>query len=72
MHRDDVEHHPLGLVAALAEGLDDLQALGDLLALRVRVVSRISSRSVSAQAVDVEVLEQLADRLGAHAASNAS
>jgi hypothetical protein len=33
MHRDDRQHHPLGLVAAVAEGLDDLQALGDLLAL---------------------------------------
>src|SRR5690349_19772737 len=32
-HRDDGEHHPLGPVAALAERLDDLQALGDLLAL---------------------------------------
>ena len=28
-----VEHHPLGLVAGLAERLDDLEALGDLLAL---------------------------------------
>ena len=32
-HRDDREHHPLGPVAALAEGLDDLEALDDLLAL---------------------------------------
>ena len=34
-HRDDRQHHPLGLVAALAERLDDLQALRDLLALRL-------------------------------------
>jgi hypothetical protein len=27
-HRDHVEDHPLGLVARLAEGVDDLQALG--------------------------------------------
>ena len=31
--RDDVQHHPLGLVARLAERLDHLEALGDLLAL---------------------------------------
>ena len=34
-HRDDRQHHPLGLVAALAERLDDLEALRDLLALRL-------------------------------------
>jgi hypothetical protein len=34
-HRDDREHHPLGAVAALAEGLDDLEALGVLLPLRL-------------------------------------
>ena len=34
-HRDHREHHPLGAVAALAERLDDLEALGDLLALRL-------------------------------------
>ena len=28
--RDDVEDHPLGPVAALAEGLDDLEPLGRL------------------------------------------
>ena len=32
-HRDHREHHPLGAVAALAERLDDLEALGELLAL---------------------------------------
>ena len=31
--RDHFEHHPLGLVARLAEGVDDLEALGELLAL---------------------------------------
>jgi hypothetical protein len=34
-HRDDREHHPLGAVAALAERLDDLEALRELLALRL-------------------------------------
>src|SRR6185312_7475504 len=34
-HRDDRQHHPLGLVATLAERLDDLEALRDLLALRL-------------------------------------
>src|SRR4029078_28535 len=34
-HRDDREHHPVGAVAALAERLGDLQALDDLLGLRL-------------------------------------
>jgi hypothetical protein len=32
-HRDHLQHHPLRLVARLLEGVDHLQALGDLLAL---------------------------------------
>ena len=37
-HRNDVQDHPLGLVARLAEGLHDLQALGVLLPLLRRVL----------------------------------
>ena len=51
-----VEHHPVGLVAALAERLDDLEPLRDLLALGLGlVISRISARSVSASDDDVEL-----------------
>ena len=32
-HRDHLQHHPLGLVARLTERVDDLEALGQLLAL---------------------------------------
>src|SRR5205823_2622888 len=37
-HRDDVKNHPLGLVAALAESFEHLQALGVLNALLERGV----------------------------------
>ena len=46
--RDDVQDHPFGLVAALAERLDDFQALdgaGALLALAVAPFPLISSSS---------------------------
>jgi len=32
-HRDDIQNHPLGLVTGLAEGFENLQALGVLDAL---------------------------------------
>jgi hypothetical protein len=48
-HRDHLQHHPLGAVARLAEGLHDLQALGDLLPLGLAGGLRISARSSSAR-----------------------
>ena len=62
-----VEHHPLGLVAALAERLDDLEALRDLLALRLGGdLAHLGAQGLG-EPDDVELLEQLEDRLGAHA-----
>ena len=67
-HRDDREHHPLGTVAALAEGLGDLQALDDLLALGLAGRACASpARSVSLERVHVDLLEHLEDGLAAHA-----
>ena len=63
-----VEHHPLRAVAALAERLDDLEALDDLLALGLAGRARASPvRSVSRERVDVDLLEHLEDGLAAHA-----
>ena len=62
-----VEHHPLRAVAALAERLADLEALDDLLALRLarRRAHLLAERL--AQRVDVDLLEHLEDGLAAHA-----
>ena len=70
--RDDVEHHPLGLVAGDAERLDDLEALGDTSSAWPRRWSRASRlRSSSRQLVDVDALEHLANGLAAHAGGEA-
>ena len=66
-HRDHVQHHPLGLVARLAERVDDLEALGQLLALRLAGRFLHLAAQLLRERVDVDVLEQVADRLGAHA-----
>jgi hypothetical protein len=71
-HRDDREHHPLGAVAALAERLDDLEALRELLALRLAGRLRISCAEQLREGVHVDLLEHLEHGLAAHAAANLS
>ena len=65
-HRDDVQDHPLGLVARLAEGVDHLQALGVLQLLLRRGLGAHLLAHLGRQLVDVDALQQLLDRLGAH------
>mmetsp|Transcript_23362 Transcript_23362/g.55498 ORF Transcript_23362/g.55498 Transcript_23362/m.55498 type:complete len:1308 (+) Transcript_23362:390-4313(+) len=63
-HGQHVQHHPVRLDAGLLEGLHDLQALGVLLDLE------LGAGHVVAQAIDLDVevhlLQQLLDALGAH------
>ncbi len=63
-HRQHLHDHPVGLDARLLEGLHDLEALGVLLDLE------LGAGHVAAQAfdldVEVHVLEQALDALGAH------
>ena len=78
LRRDDrhhVEDHPLGLVAAYAEGLHDLQALDDALALLALAVAaglalgellELGAQFLG-QGVQVDVAEHLAHGLGADA-----
>ncbi len=66
-HRDDVQDHPLGLGAALAERLDQLQALDQLLALGLgRGVLQVRAQ-LHLLGVDVDAVQDLLDRLGADA-----
>ena len=65
--RDDREHHPLRAIAALAEGLADLEALDDLLALGLAGGGAHLLAEGLAQRVDVHLLEHLEDGLAAHA-----
>ena len=67
-HRNDAQDHPLGLVLALrgAERLDDVQALERLgLALLRRLGRGLVAQRVGHR-VEVHLLEQREDRLGAH------
>src|SRR5207302_1628796 len=66
-HRHGLEDHPLGLVLRGDEGADDLQALDRaLLLLALRRLDRLPEQL--GLGLEIEVLEQLADRLRPHAA----
>jgi hypothetical protein len=63
---DHVEHHPLGAIRRLAEGLDGLQALEQvLLALRARL-GLDAGAHVARQRVHVDLGQHLLDGGGAH------
>ncbi len=64
--RDDVENHPLGTVARLPERVGDLQALGVLQLLLGRLLRLHLVAELDRQPLDVDALQQLLDRLGAH------
>ena len=63
-----VEDHPLGTVLRALERGDDLQALDGLLALLALAVADDLAQ-LGGQVVEVDALEQVLDRLGAHAAT---
>ena len=66
-HRDGVEDHPLGAVVRLAERRDDLQPLDRaLLLLALRRADRVAQLEL--EGVEVLAAQQLAHRVGAHAA----
>ena len=64
-NRQDLHHHPLRLVAGLAERLDDAQALGRLLATLPRRRPGVHPQLLG-QLLQINLLEQIPDRLGAH------
>ncbi len=67
-HRDRLEDHPLGPVLRLDERVHDLQALDRaLLLLALRGLDRVAQRG--RLEIEVEVAEQVADRLRPHAAA---
>ncbi len=67
-HRDGLEDHHLRLVAGVQEGRDDLQALdGALLLLALGRADLVLE--LDALGLEVDLLEQVTDRLGAHAAA---
>ncbi len=65
-HRQRRQDHPLRARAGLAEGLDQAQALDRLLAALARRLAHLHVE-VLAQLVEVDALDDLLDRLGAHA-----
>ena len=69
--RDDVEDHPLGLIARLAECLDYLQALGIFQALLQGRFDLHLLAQLDRQLIDVDALEKFLDRFGAHHAFEA-
>ncbi len=67
-HRHRVENHHLRLVAGLDEGGDDLQAL-DRARLLLAFAGLDLVLELDAFGLEVDLLEQVADRFGAHAAA---
>src|SRR5688572_2110665 len=65
-HRDHVQDHPLRLVARLAEGVDHLQALGELQLLLRRGLGAHLLAQLGGQAIDADAPEQFLDRFRAH------
>src|ERR1700738_4312476 len=61
-----VENHPLGLVGAFAECLDDLETLGVLDLLLRGGLGLHALAQLDAKLVDLHALEQFLDCLGAH------
>ena len=64
--RDDVEDHPVRTMARLAEGVDDLEALGGLELLDLRRLGAHDQAQLVAELFDVDAAQQLLDRFGAH------
>ena len=64
--RDDVQDHPLRAMTRAAERVDDLETLGRLEALERRRLRLHDEAQLLGQVVDVDALEELLDRLGAH------
>src|SRR5262249_19200089 len=65
-NRNDIEDHPLRLVAGLAESFDNLEALGVLEALLERSLVAHLLAQFKAQRLGLDALEQFLDRLCAH------
>ncbi len=69
LRRDDrnhVEDHPLRLVPRLAEGVDDLEPLGELQALLGRGLGLHPGAHFERELLDAHPPQELLDRLGAH------
>ena len=65
-HRNHRQHHPLGTIPALSEGLHDLESLGELLSLRLARRRSHLLAKLLAQRVDVHPPEHFDDRFAAH------
>jgi hypothetical protein len=65
-HRNHVEDHPVRLIARLAERVDDLEALRILQLLLRRGLGAHLRAHLFGEALDVDALQQLLDRFGAH------
>ena len=64
--RDTLEHHPLGPVVAVAQRLDDLEPLGQVLDLLLAGRLHQLLAELLGQGHQVEPHQELADRLGPH------
>ena len=64
--RNDVENHPLGLVLAVTDRLDDLEAIDEVLLFLLRAGRVELLAELLGEADEIEQEEELAHRLGPH------
>ena len=65
-HRQDVQDHPRRLVAAAAESIHDLEALGGLQSADLAGLGAHHDAQLLREVVHLDPAQQLLDRLGAH------
>src|SRR5215471_27670 len=65
-HRDNIENHPLGLVAGLAEGFEHLETLGIFDALLERRICLHLLAELVGELVHFDAAQELLDGFGAH------
>src|SRR5208283_4061526 len=63
---DDIENHPLGLVAALAEGFENFEALGVLDALLQRRIGLHFLAEIVGEFINFDAAQEFLDGFGAH------
>ena len=66
-HRNHVQNHPLGLVAALAERFENLQALGETNALLQAGIGLHLLAKFFGELIHIDAAQKLLDGFGAHA-----
>ena len=65
-HRNHIQNHPFRLVSRLSKGIHHLEAFGELELFLLGRLGLHSAAEIDGQFLDIDLLQELLDRLGAH------